>query len=450
MLDMISDVHTPAATRREHISHADLVISLVSAPLQQLIAEECIMFGKHFLSPAPLNEKLMNMRQKIEAANILFLCEMGFDPGLDHMSALQFTRNIQQQGGRIVSLHTHSGRLVAPEYNDNPWHCKTDDAKKMINTGREGAVYREHGEAVQLNYPGVFNGSRLLEIPGLGFLAWYPVHDSMGYIPLYGLKDAETVIRTNLCHPDFIYGWKNIIDLKLTSQSADYDTDGMTLSDFFKQHLDKQGFSGWLEQKMMERLSQTKQILEKLMQFMEVEQANALSEQFTDSLMIVDEKGRLENINLDTIKDNAAATVAYKMHEANLTLKQLFYLGMDDKETLINKGRCSAADVLELAIEKKLAFRRDEQDIAVMMHELEYLVNGKKYSANRHLVVRSRGREAAADTITAYLLGISARLILTGEITLRGLHIPIKPHIYGPILDELETYGIRFEETTND
>lgn len=466
MLNIMSDIESPVAARREHIAHADVVISLAPGYLQRTIAEECIELGRHLISPAPLNPRIMNLRQRIEAANILCLYEMGFDPGLDHMSALQFTRDIQQQGGKIISLHTHSGRLPAPENDDNPWHCKISDARVLIDAAKQGAVFREKGQSVQLGYHEVFNGSRLVEIPGLsvsatntspssgmndpdsagsGFVAWYPVKDSMGYMPLYGLKDAETFIRTNLCHPDFMYGWKNVIDLNLVNEFVEYDTDGMTLAEFFKLHFERHGFSGWLEQKMMERYSQTKQILDKLMQFMEVEQASELSREFADGLMIVDEKGKLESISIDSIRDNAAAMVAYKMHEANLTLKQLFFLGMDDKETYINKGRCTAADVLQFAMEKKLAFGKEDNDMVVMMHELEYEAGGKKFSATRRLTVKGRGREAAADIVTALILGIAARLVLAGEINLRGLHLPVKPSIYAPVLEGLGRYGVRFE-----
>ena len=48
MLTVIDDVQTPAAVRREHICHADIVISLAPPALQQIIAEECIEFKKTF------------------------------------------------------------------------------------------------------------------------------------------------------------------------------------------------------------------------------------------------------------------------------------------------------------------------------------------------------------------------------------------------------------------
>jgi hypothetical protein len=88
-------------------------------------------------------------------------------------------------------------------------------------------------------------------------------------------------------------------------------------------------------------------------------------------------------MDLDKIKNDAAEIVANKMHEANLTLKQLFFLGMDDDETIINKGFCSAADVMQLALEKKLALQTDDKDMIVMLHEIEYIVNSQQSDSQK-------------------------------------------------------------------
>jgi saccharopine dehydrogenase-like NADP-dependent oxidoreductase len=444
-LKVIDDINTPAAIRQQHMHTADVVVSLLPASLNQIVAEECLAAKKHLLTSSPVNEKIMNLRQQAEG-NLLFLYELGFEPGLDHMSALQLINHIYEQGGKITSFHTHSGRLPVSDNDENPWRFKTGNAKQLVRQANDTAVYKEKGQVVHLKPTDLFSGARLLEVPGIGFLSWFPHHDSLGYIPLYGLTGAETVVRTTLCHPDFIYGWKNVTDLKLTDENAVYDIEGMTLADFFKLHLDKQGFNAWLEQKMMERLTQTRQILEKLMQFMEVEQqANEGGQEFPDNLMIVDEKGKLENIDLDEVKDNAAALVAYKMHEANLTLKQLFYLGMDDKQTIIDKGRYSAANILQLSIENKLSFAPNEPDMAVMLHEAEYELNGKRKTAIHYLVLKNN-EGSAVDKITGLTLGIAVNLLLTEKISLRGLQIPIRPEIYEPVMKELAENGIVFKD----
>lgn len=163
---------------------------------------------------------------------------------------------------------------------------------------------------------------------------------------------------------------------------------------------------------------------------------------------MVDNAGELMDINIDEVKNKAAATVAGQMHEANLSLKQLFFLGMDDDKTVINKGKCSAADVLQFSLEQKLALKSEDKDMIVMMHEFEYSIDGKPHFVNSSLIVQGENslRTAMAKTV-GLPLGIAARLILENKINLTGLHIPISRELYEPVMSELEEYGIRFEES---
>jgi len=429
------------AVRQFSIAEASLVVSFAEGQLHQLVAEDCITFRKHLISPAKLNEKILNLHSQIENAGVIFLYELGFDPGLDHMSALELINAIKNMGGEITSFHAHSGRLLNPANTENPWkHC-TNDAASLVNAGKQGAVYKENGNIRQLTYHDIFNGSRLVEVPGAGFLAWYPATDSMGYIPVYGLNEAHTVVRGNLRHPDFMYGWKNLVDLKLTDDTIQYETANLKLAEFFKLHFDKQNFQLWLEQKMMERFNQTKQILEKLMQFMEVEQeASEAGEEFPENLMVVDDQGKLGNIDLDEVKDNAAAMVAYKMHEANLTLKQLFYLGMDDQETIIEKTNCSASEALQIAIGKKLSWHSGEHDMAVMLQEIEYEMAGHKLTASRQIVLKGTDEHAAVDVLTGITMGIIAVQILQDKVHQRGLHLPVMREVYEPVIEALSFF----------
>jgi len=165
--------------------------------------------------------------------------------------------------------------------------------------------------------------------------------------------------------------------------------------------------------------------------------------------LVVGKDGDLQNMDLDKIKTDAAEIVAHKMHEANLTLKQLFFLGMDDDDTIVNKGLCSAADVMELALQKKLALQADDKDMIVMLHEIEYSVGSQKSAINSSLVVKGEDglRTAMAKTV-GLPLGIAAKFILNGTINLTGLHIPTNKEIYEPVLKELEEHGIKFHEET--
>lgn len=438
--------------RRELISKSDIVISMMPPSLHILIARDCMEYGKNLLTASYADDEIRSLQQSLEEKGLLFLCEMGLDPGIDHMSAMQLLDEIKDSGAIVNSFKSHCGGLVAPESDDNPWHYKiTWNPRNVVLAGKAGAIYKQDGKEITEKYEVLFNADRKVmtgdeEVP---VLSYYPNRNSLPYIDLYGLHDAETFVRTTLRYPDFMYGWKNVIELKLTNEDVAYDTDDKSLHDFFKEHLAKNGFGDWLEEKLTERFTQTKSLLENLMKIMEAEEeARMEGEEPVDNFMIVDEDGGLKNVELDDVKNIAASTVAHKMHEANLTLKQLFYLGMDDADTMINKGKCSAADVLQFALEKKLALKPTDKDMIVMLHEIEYTSGNTKNSIHSSLLVKGDDSVHTAMAKTVGLpLGIAAKLILNGKIRLTGLHIPVIKEIYEPVLEELKNYGVEFVET---
>ncbi len=438
--------------RRELIAHSDIVISMMPPALHILVARDCIQFGKNLLTASYADDEIKSLQKSVEEKGILFLCEMGLDPGIDHMSAMQLLDEIKASGGVVNSFKSHCGGLVAPESDDNPWHYKiTWNPRNIVLAGKSGAIYKQDNKIVTEKYESLFDADRKVMTgnDAVPELSYYPNRNSLPYIELYGLQDAATFIRTTLRYPDFMYGWKNIIDLNLTDEKAEYETNGKNLFDFYKEHLSKNGFGDWLEEKLTERFVQTKSMLENLMKIMEVEEeAKQASEEPVDDFMVVDESGDLKSIELNEVKSMAAGTIAAKMHEANLTLKQLFYLGIDDKETMINKGLCAAADVLQLALEKKLALNPTDKDMIVMLHEIEYTAKGKKNFIHSSLLVKGDDSIHTAMAKTVGLpLGIAAKLILNGKIRMKGIHIPVSKEIYEPVLEELKKHGIEFVET---
>ncbi len=433
------------------IKEAAIVISLMPPALHFLIAKDCIRFGKNLLTASYVDEQMRSLEPEIREKGLLFLCEMGLDPGIDHMSAMKLVNEIREGGGNIHSFLSHCGGLVAPESDDNPWHYKISwNPRNVVNAGKAGAIFKLDGEIREMEYPELFAEKRFVPIPDGEVLCWYPNRDSLGYIPLYGMEDCSTFIRTTLRHPDFIYGWKNIIDLKLTDEKNLYDTDNKSLQQIFKEHMDQNGFTEWLEQKLQDQFTSTKTLLAELVNLVELEQKAAEKgiEQ-VEEFMVVDDSGDLKNIDIDDLKVTAAATLADKMHDASLTLKQLFFLGLDDDITLVNKGKCSAAEILLLALEKKLVLQPEDKDMVVMLHEIEYGLGKEKIKATSTLIVKGTNETETAMAGTVGLpLGIAARLVLNGTIQAKGLHIPILPEIYEPVLHELKDHGIVFNEQT--
>ena len=373
--------------RNKLIQTAAIVISLLPPALHFLVAQDCVLFGKNLLTASYMDDNIRGLQSSIENKKLLFLCEMGLDPGIDHMSAMQLIHRIKKEGGTIASFVSHCGGLVAPESDDNPWHYKISwNPRNVVMAGKAGAVYLENRKIEKLKYEKLFDENRLTGIPGIGSLAWYPNRDSLDYIDLYKLDGIETFIRTTLRYPQFCYGWKRIIDLKLTDDNLFYETDGMTLKHFFHLHLQQHGFTVSTEK---------------------------------------------------------------KTQKPDIFLLQLDYLGMQDDETFINRGRCSAMDILQFALEKKLVLNAHDEDMIVMLHEIEYVRDGKKYLVKSNLQVKGDDNKRTAMAKTVGLpLGIAAKLILQGKIKETGLHIPVISTIYEPLLQELKQHGISFQENT--
>ena len=444
---------TIAAERSKYIQEADIVISLLPPALHFLVAQDCLQYRKNLLTASYVDENIRALQADIEKAGLLFLCEMGLDPGIDHMSAKKMIDEIHASGGLITSFYSHCGGLVAPQSDNNPWRYKISwNPRNVVVAGKAGATFRKNGDVTTLTYPELFAEKRFVDVPGLEPLCWYPNRDSLSYIPTYNLLETPTFVRTTLRHPDFIYGWKNIVDLHLTDEEKRYDTDGKTLKEFFREHLEREGFDNWLQTKMQEQFQWSKKVLEDLVSLVELEEkAKAVSGENVEEFMMVNEQGSLESMDIDELKTNAAASVAFKLHEAKLTLKQLFYLGMDDDKTTINRGLCSAADVLQFALETKLALQAGDKDMVVMIHEIEYDKDARLYKQTSSFVLEGEDDHRTAMAKTVGLpLGIAARLILNGQITVKGLHIPVIPEIYNPVLKDLEGQGVRFTEQTTE
>lgn len=366
--------------RKALVQAADVVISLLPPSLHFFVAMDCLAAGRHLLTASYVDEKIKALAGDIEKKGILFLCEMGLDPGIDHMSAMRLIHRIQKEGGHIGAFLSHCGGLVAPESDDNPWHYKISwNPRNVVLAGKAGAVYKEKGEVKRKEYEALFSDCGQVNVAGVGQLAYYPNRDSLSYIPVYGLEETETFIRTTLRHPDYCKGWDRIVRLGLTEETEMVDTEGLSVSAFLKQH-------------------------------------------FFEKNLFINSSDRL----LQT---------------------QFLFLGLED-HSFINKAVCSTADVLQFIIEQKWMLKPADKDMIVMMHEVGYEVNGEWTMVNSLLVVKGEDnlRTAMAKTV-GLPLGIAATLLLEGKIQETGLHIPIIPGIYEPVLESLAQHGIRFQET---
>jgi len=370
------------------IADASIVISMMPPNLHYLIAVDCIAYQKNLLTASYTDQRIKELSSEIENKGLLFLCEMGLDPGIDHMSAMKLIHEIESKNGKIISFKSHCGGLVAPENDNNPWHYKISwNPRNVVLAGKAGAHYLKEGKELELTYDAIFQSNETVAIPNIGPLAFYPNRDSISYIKLYDLINIQTFIRTTLRYPAFIRGWQKMIDWHLTDEQYSYLCEGWSIAAFFENHFNKYGFTSEIEK----------------------------------------------------IKNNPA--------KAEL-LEQLNCLGLNDNSTLLPMSSGTAADIIQFVIEKKLALVPRDKDMVVMLHEIDYTVGNQLHHVQSSLVAIGNDDQQTAMAKTVGLpLGIAAVLILEGTIKDTGLQIPIKASIYEPVLKELENESIRFTET---
>ncbi|MBP6023052.1 saccharopine dehydrogenase C-terminal domain-containing protein [Ferruginibacter sp.] len=383
---------TKGEQRAALIQSADIVISMMPPALHFLVAQDCVAFGKNLLTASYVDDQIKTLQSAIDEKKLLFLCEMGLDPGIDHMSAMKMIDDIKSKGGTVTSFKSHCGGLIAPESDNNPWHYKISwNPRNIVLAGSAGAVYKAGNKVITTEYHQVFEHCDTISFPGLTELAWYPNRDSLSYIPTYKLESADTFIRTTLRYPAFCRGWDYIVNLGLTD-TEDHDN-----------IIDCETYADWLERKL----------------YM-VEDTEMSLEEYVDLYVH-------EDFNKEI-------------------MAQFNFLGLASNNKLPKAAQCSA-DILQFTAETKLAMLPQDKDMIVMLHEIEYTVEGLKSNVKSWLRVDGTDnlRTAMAKTV-GLPLGIAAKLILNGTIQLTGLQIPTAKEIYEPVLKELETMGIRFTE----
>ncbi|HSZ87126.1 MAG TPA: saccharopine dehydrogenase C-terminal domain-containing protein [Puia sp.] len=360
------------SARKHLVERSDIVISLLPPALHFLIAKDCVEFKKNLLTASYIDDNIRKLEPEIIKNKLLFLCEMGLDPGIDHMSVMQLVNKIENENGRITSFKSHTGGLVAPESDNNPWHYKISwNPRNVVLAGSSGAIYKENGEIKNTPYENLFENCKTIQIDDLGKLAYYPNRNSLNYIDLYKFDDPNTFIRTTLRYPEFCNGWKTIVAARLTDDKKNIKVDKLTF------------------------------------------------------------------------KDWSSSIIPYVNSENK---NQLSYLGLFDDE-LVPSAAKTSADILQHLLETKLAMQPHDKDMIVMLHELEYGLKNTTHKLKSSLIVIGENNIKTAMAKTVGLpLGIAAKLILQKKINLMGMHIPILPEIYEPVLEELKNHGIVFKE----
>lgn len=378
---------------QQEIAQADLVISMLPAFMHTEVARICLEHSKNLITPSYVSDEMLALDKEAKAKGILFLNEMGVDPGIDHMSAMKIIHHLQKEGAELESFESFTGGLIAPESDNNPWNYKiTWNPRNVVLAGYGGtARYWQNNALKFIPYHQLFKRITPVEVEGYGHFDGYANRDSLKYKSIYGLENIPTLYRGTLRRAGFCTAWDALVQLGLTDDS------------FLIEH----------PQKMTWRQLTSS--------FLEINHGESF------------EKGLVRYLNVD-----------------EEVMSKLQWLGIFDNVSLdIKEG--SPAVALQKLIEKKWKLDATDKDMIVMWHRFYYTQNNQRFELQSSLITLGDDPVYTAMSKTVGLpMAIAAKMILKGNIKLTGVHLPVIAEIYEPILKELEELNIRFVENVKE
>lgn len=381
---------TNTVQRRHEIEHAFLIISMLPAHMHMAVAQDCVDIGRSLITPSYIPDGMWDLNQQAREKGLLLLNEMGVDPGIDHMSAMKIIHAIQANGGEFESFESFTGGLIAPASDNNPWHYKiTWNPRNVVLAGAGGtARYRENGRTKFIPYHQLFERITHVDLGESGKFEGYANRDSLKYATLYGLDNIPTLFRGTFRKDGFCEAWSALIYLGLTDETT-----------FIPNASD----TTW------------KELIASLVP---------------------------ENVQPQD-------WIAQQLNLSQRAQDMLLWLGIFDDEPLdIHEG--SPALALQRLIEEKWRLDDGDKDMIVMWHRFRYHNRGKKFEIQSRLICEGDDTTYTAMSKTVGLpIAIAARLMMKGELALTGVHLPVIPEIYEPVLNELQSCGIVFQETEN-
>ncbi|OBQ57283.1 saccharopine dehydrogenase NADP-binding domain-containing protein [Tamlana sp. s12] len=381
-----------AASRFDLIKKADIVISMLPAHLHIDIAKDCLKANKHMVTASYVSPEMQALDVEARSKNLIFLNEIGVDPGLDHMSAMQIIDRLRENGAQILSFESYTGGLIAPECDNNPWHYKfTWNPRNVVLAGQHGtAKYLKEGSYKYIHYHQLFKRVEPLSIKPYGDFEVYANRDSLQYKDLYQLNQVKTLLRGTIRRSGFCEAWHVFVSLGMTDNSYSMiGSESLSHRDF-------------------------------LNAFLPYHPSKSVESKLKDALQI-----------------DAHHHIWEKLESLNL-FNNSSYCGIKN---------ATPAQMLEKILTDAWSLTKTDKDMLVMYHKIGYKMNNKNHELNSNLVVIGEDSTYTAMSKTVGVpIAIATCAILNKKITQVGVQIPIAKTIYSPILKELQDFGIIFNE----
>ncbi|WVR06970.1 hypothetical protein IAU60_004007 [Kwoniella sp. DSM 27419] len=179
----------------EAVAGADVVVSLLPAPMHPQVAKHCIQHGKHLITASYVSPEMKSLDQAARESDVILLGECGLDPGIDSMAAMRILDRVKREGKRVTSFVSWCGGLPEPSASNVPLRYKFSWSPKAVLTAAQNdAHYKLNGEITKVA------GDLLLSqhFPSVKLWDGLPLEglanrDSMPYAEKYGLGPVESL-----------------------------------------------------------------------------------------------------------------------------------------------------------------------------------------------------------------------------------------------------------------
>ena len=381
------------AQRQAEIQKADIVISMLPAHMHIEVAKDCVTFQKNMVTASYISDAMQSLDAEVKAKGLIFMNEIGLDPGIDHMSAMKVIDDIKAKGGKMILFESFCGGLVAPESDTNLWNYKfTWAPRNVVLAGQGGASkFIQEGKYKYIPYHKLFRRTEFLEVEGYGKFEGYANRDSLKYRSVYGLDDVLTLYRGTIRRVGFSKAWNMFVQLGMTDDTyVMEDSENMSYRDFINSFLPYSP---------------------------------------TDSVEI---KTRLQ----------------LGIEQDDIMWDKLLELDLFNPNKKVGLKNATPAQILERILNDSWSLQPEDKDMIVMYHKFGYEINGVRQQIDSKMVCIGDDQTYTAMSKTVGLPVAMATLqILNGNIKTPGVQLPIRPEVYNPILKALETFGVVFKET---
>ena len=380
------------SSRSEAIKNADIVVSMLPARFHIEVAKACITHNKHMVTASYVSPEMQALDGEARTKGLVFMNEIGVDPGIDHMSAMQVLNSIREKGGEIILFESFTGGLVAPESDNNLWNYKfTWNPRNVVLAGQGGAAkFIQEDTYKYIPYNRLFRRTEFLDIEGYGRFEAYANRDSLKYQSVYGLDNVKTLYRGTMRRVGFSRAWNIFVILGMTDDTYTLDnSENMSYRDFVNSFLPYSP---------------------------------------TDSV----ELKLRHNLKID---------------QDDIVWDKLLELDIFNPNKMVGLKSATPAQILQKILMDSWTLKPEDKDMIVMYHKFGYKLNGKSHQIDATMVTKGEDQTYTAMAKTVGLpVAIATLALLNGKITTPGVQIPITKEIYSPILKELEEHGIYFNE----